>query len=189
MTPDIQEFWNWFDPTAWYPLGRVVGGTLYPGLMVTSGLIWKALQTINIPVDIREVCVQLAPAFSGLTAFATYLFAKEVGKDGSREGTGLWAALFIGIAPGYISRSVAGSYDNEAIAIFILMMTFYLWIRAVKQGSALWGGVTALFYFYMVAAWGVLSCPCQPFSAAAHQRLTQVGTPSSPTCCPCTCSS
>ncbi|KAK4704908.1 dolichyl-diphosphooligosaccharide---protein glycosyltransferase, partial [Phenoliferia sp. Uapishka_3] len=148
------EFWNWFDPTAWYPLGRVVGGTLYPGLMVTAGLIWKALQTINIPVDIREVCVQLAPAFSGLTAFATYLFAKEVGKEGSREGTGLWAALFIGIAPGYISRSVAGSYDNEAIAIFILMMTFYLWIRAVKQGSALWGGVTALFYFYMVAAWG-----------------------------------
>ncbi|KAM0752014.1 Oligosaccharyl transferase STT3 subunit [Meredithblackwellia eburnea MCA 4105] len=148
------EFWNWFDPTAWYPLGRVVGGTLYPGLMVTSGLIWKVLQTLNIPIDIREVCVQLAPAFSGLTAFATYLFAKEVGKEGSSESTGLWAALFIGIAPGYISRSVAGSYDNEAIAIFILMMTFYLWIKALKLGSAMWGGVTALFYFYMVAAWG-----------------------------------
>ncbi|KAI5476455.1 oligosaccharyl transferase STT3 subunit [Pseudohyphozyma bogoriensis] len=148
------EFWNWFDPTAWYPLGRVVGGTLYPGLMVTSGLIWKALHTLSIPVDIREVCVQLAPAFSGLTAFSTYLFAREVGKDGSREGTGLWAALFIAIAPGYISRSVAGSYDNEAIAIFILMTTFYLWLKSVKEGSALWGGITALFYFYMVAAWG-----------------------------------
>lgn len=98
--------------------------------------------------------MQLAPAFSGLTAFATYLFAKEVGKSGSREGTGLWAALFIAIAPGYISRSVAGSYDNEAIAIFILMMTFYLWLRTVREGSALWGGITALFYFYMVAAWG-----------------------------------
>lgn len=125
--------------------------------MVTSGLIWKALHAINIPVDIREVCVQLAPAFSGLTAFATYLFAKEVGRDGSRESTGLWAALFIGITPGYISRSVAGSYDNEAIAIFILMTTFYLWLRAVKEGSSMWGAVTALFYFYMVAAWGKLS--------------------------------
>lgn len=56
--------------------------------------------------------------------------------------------------PGYISRSVAGSYDNEAIAIFILMITFYLWIRALKEGSALYGAITALFYFYMVAAWG-----------------------------------
>ncbi|GAA5968704.1 hypothetical protein JCM11641_000702 [Rhodosporidiobolus odoratus] len=147
-------FWNWFDPTAWYPLGRVVGGTLYPGLMVTSGLIWKLLHFFSIPVDIREVCVQLAPAFSGLTALATYFFAKEVGKEGSREGTGLWAALFIAIAPGYISRSVAGSYDNEAIAIFILMITFYLWIKTVKTGSVLYAGVTALFYFYMVAAWG-----------------------------------
>lgn len=55
---------------------------------------------------------------------------------------------------GYISRSVAGSYDNEAIAIFLLMMTFYLWIKAMKEGSAMWGALCALFYFYMVAAWG-----------------------------------
>ena len=67
------EFWNWFDPTAWYPLGRVVGGTIYPGLMVTSGLIWNALRWMNMPVDIRNVCVMLAPGFAGLTAVATYL--------------------------------------------------------------------------------------------------------------------
>lgn len=55
---------------------------------------------------------------------------------------------------GYISRSVAGSYDNEAIAIFLLMFTFFLWIRALKTGSAFWGALTAMFYFYMVSAWG-----------------------------------
>jgi dolichyl-diphosphooligosaccharide---protein glycosyltransferase len=49
---------------------------------------------------------------------------------------------------------VAGSYDNEAIAIFLLMFTFFLWIRALKTGSAFWAALTALFYFYMVAAWG-----------------------------------
>ncbi|KAH8924920.1 glycosyltransferase family 66 protein [Atractiella rhizophila] len=146
----VYEFWNWFDPTAWYPLGRVVGGTVYPGLMLTSHLIYNILHFFSLPVDIRNICVLLAPAFSGLTAYSTYLLGKEVGS----EGTGLWAALFIGIVPGYISRSVAGSYDNEAIAIFILMTTFYLWIKALKLGSTLWGSLTALFYFYMVAAWG-----------------------------------
>ncbi|PWN50790.1 putative oligosaccharyltransferase [Violaceomyces palustris] len=144
------RFWNWFDPTAWYPLGRAAGGTAYPGLMVTSGIIHNFLHSINIPIDIRNVCVLLAPAFSGLTAWATYMFTKSM-KD---DAAGLLAAAFIGIAPGYISRSVAGSYDNEAIAIFLLMMTFYLWIKALKDGSALWGAMTALFYFYMVAAWG-----------------------------------
>ncbi|KAI7081255.1 Dolichyl-diphosphooligosaccharide--protein glycosyltransferase subunit, partial [Hortaea werneckii] len=67
---------------------------------------------------------------------------------------GLLAAIFMGIAPGYISRSVAGSYDNEAIAIFLLVFTFYLWIKAVKLGSMMWGALTALFYGYMVSAWG-----------------------------------
>jgi asparagine N-glycosylation enzyme membrane subunit Stt3 len=63
------------------------------------------------------------------------------------------------LTEGYISRSVAGSYDNEAIAIFLLMFTFFLWIRALKTGSAFWGALTALFYFYMVAAWGT-PFPC-----------------------------
>ncbi|KAK5006081.1 oligosaccharyl transferase stt3 subunit, partial [Cryomyces antarcticus] len=67
---------------------------------------------------------------------------------------GLLAAIFMGITPGYISRSVAGSYDNEAIAIFLLVFTFYLWIKSLKEGSALWGALTALFYGYMVSAWG-----------------------------------
>ena len=70
------------------------------------------------------------------------------------ERAGLLAAAFIGIVPGYISRSVAGSYDNEAIAIFLLMFTFYLWIKAMKEGSAFYGMLAGVFYFYMVAAWG-----------------------------------
>jgi dolichyl-diphosphooligosaccharide--protein glycosyltransferase len=119
--------------------------------MVTSGVIYHFLRSISIPVDIRNICVLLAPAFSGLTAFSTYLFTCELSDSPS---AGLLAAAFMGIAPGYISRSVAGSYDNEAIAIFLLMFTFYLWIKALKLGSAYWGALTALFYFYMVSAWG-----------------------------------
>ncbi|KAF7885033.1 hypothetical protein EAF00_010851 [Botryotinia globosa] len=145
------DFWDWFDDRTWHPLGRVTGGTLYPGLMVTSGVIYHALRALTIPVDIRNICVLLAPGFSGLTAFATYLFTNEMSTSPS---AGLLAAIFMGIAPGYISRSVAGSYDNEAIAIFLLVFTFYLWIKAIKLGSAFWGALCALFYGYMVSAWG-----------------------------------
>eukprot|EP00158_Paraphelidium_tribonemae_P006055 Partr_v1_DN27646_c0_g1_i1_m65213 putative STT3, subunit of the oligosaccharyltransferase complex, homolog len=144
------EFLNWFDETAWYPLGRVVGGTVYPGIMVTAAAIHKLLNGLHFTIDIRNVCVFLAPLFSGFTAVATYLLTSEM-KDSS---AGLLAAIFVGIAPGYISRSVAGSYDNEGIAIFLLMITFYLWIKAVKLGSAFYAAISALFYFWMVSAWG-----------------------------------
>jgi asparagine N-glycosylation enzyme membrane subunit Stt3 len=59
-----------------------------------------------------------------LTAISTYLLAKELWSPGA----GLFAACFIAIVPGYISRSVAGSYDNEGIAIFALQFTYYLWV-------------------------------------------------------------
>lgn len=145
------EFWNWFDATAWYPLGRIVGGTVYPGLMVTSGTIHYILNhLLHLPVHIRDICVFLAPLFSGLTALATYLFTKEVWD----ESAGLFAAAFIGIVPGYISRSVAGSYDNEGIAICLLMTTYYFWIKSMKTGSIFYAGLCALVYYYMVGAWG-----------------------------------
>ncbi|RAH70827.1 dolichyl-diphosphooligosaccharide--protein glycosyltransferase subunit STT3 [Aspergillus aculeatinus CBS 121060] len=145
------SFWDWFDDRTWHPLGRVTGGTLYPGLMVTSGVIYHILRFLTIPVDIRNICVLLAPGFSGLTALAMYFLTCEMSTSPS---AGLLAAAFMGIVPGYISRSVAGSYDNEAIAIFLLVFTFFLWIKAVKNGSIMWGALTALFYGYMVSAWG-----------------------------------
>lgn len=57
------KFLNWFDERAWYPLGRIVGGTVYPGLMITSGGIHYVLHSLNIPIHIRDICVFLAPVF------------------------------------------------------------------------------------------------------------------------------
>uniref|UniRef100_A0A672NU70 Dolichyl-diphosphooligosaccharide--protein glycosyltransferase subunit STT3A n=1 Tax=Sinocyclocheilus grahami TaxID=75366 RepID=A0A672NU70_SINGR len=103
------KFHNWFDDRAWYPLGRIIGGTIYPGLMITSAALYHVLHFFHITIDIRNVCVFLAPLFSSFTAIVTYHFTKEL-KD---AGAGLLAAAMIAVVPGYISRSVAGSYDNE----------------------------------------------------------------------------
>lgn len=144
------NFHNWFDDRAWYPLGRIIGGTIYPGLMVTSATLYNIMQYLNITIDIRNVCVFLAPFFSSLTTIVTYLLTKEL----KNEGAGLVAAAMIAIVPGYISRSVAGSYDNEGIAIFCMLLTYYFWIKAVNTGTIMWATMTALAYFYMVSSWG-----------------------------------
>ncbi|XP_052901140.1 dolichyl-diphosphooligosaccharide--protein glycosyltransferase subunit STT3A [Anopheles moucheti] len=144
------NFHNWFDDRAWYPLGRIIGGTIYPGLMVTSAVLYRLMWLVNITVDIRNVCVFLAPFFSSLTTIVTYLLTKEI----HSSGAGLVAGAMISIVPGYISRSVAGSYDNEGIAIFCMLLTYYTWIKAVKTGAILWATFAALAYFYMVSSWG-----------------------------------
>lgn len=154
-------FHNWFDDRAWYPLGRIIGGTIYPGLMITSALIYWSLRALNITIAIRNVCVFFAPFFASNTAICTYFLTKEVVKgsqsSSSASATGLVAAAFLSVVPGYISRSVAGSYDNEGVAIFALLLAFYLWVKAVNTGSMFWAAMAALGYFYMVSAWYVYS--------------------------------
>jgi len=144
------SFHNWFDDRAWYPLGRIIGGTIYPGLMVTASVLYHALNALNVTIDVREVCVFLAPFFSSLTAMMTYLLTSEL----HGTGAGLCAAGMIAIVPAYISRSVAGSYDNEGIAIFCMLFTYYLWIKSVKTGNIYWAALCSVAYFYMVSSWG-----------------------------------
>ena len=80
-------------------------------------------------------------------------------------GAGLVAAAMIAVVPGYISRSVAGSYDNEGIAIFCMLLTYAMWIKAVKTGSLFWSVLCALAYFYMV------SIPDNGFTVAETNML------------------
>ncbi len=90
------EFYNWFDDFSWYPLGRVVGGTVYPGIQITAALMYWALNALHFTVDMRNVCVLTSPFFSSNTVLSTYQFTKEI----AGPGAGLMAAAFISIVPG-----------------------------------------------------------------------------------------
>ncbi|NXP81789.1 STT3A glycosyltransferase, partial [Ramphastos sulfuratus] len=144
------KFHNWFDDRAWYPLGRIIGGTIYPGLMITSAAIYHVLHFFHVTIDIRNVCVFLAPLFSSFTTIGGEMPTPDGFCLLQDAGAGLLAAAMIAVVPGYISRSVAGSYDNEGIAIFCMLLTYYMWIKAVKTGSIYWAAMCALAYFYMV---------------------------------------
>lgn len=72
-----------------------------------------------------------APLFSALCALAAYGLVSEC----RSEGAGLIAATLVAMVPSYISRSVAGSYDNEGVAIFALVNVFYTFIKVRKPAD------------------------------------------------------
>ena len=37
VTEGFMDFLNWFDDRSWYPLGRHIGGTIYPGMKRGEG--------------------------------------------------------------------------------------------------------------------------------------------------------
>ncbi|KAL7721384.1 dolichyl-diphosphooligosaccharide--protein glycotransferase [Entamoeba marina] len=126
----LDSFNNWFDETSWYPLGRIVGATVYPGLMYTSVFFFRVLEFFHLTVDIKDICVFMGPFFAGLTVLVGYHMTQE------------------------IASKVAGSYDNECISIFALLLTFYLWVKSVKSGNAIHAALAALSYYYMALSWG-----------------------------------
>ncbi|EFJ43283.1 hypothetical protein VOLCADRAFT_66117 [Volvox carteri f. nagariensis] len=144
------EMWNWFDDRTWYPLGRVIGGTVYPGLIFTAGSIYRILHFFHIPIHVQEVCVLTAPLFSAFCALACYGLVSQA----RSHGAGLLAAFFVAVVPSYISRSVAGSFDNEGVAIFALVNVFYWFLKTVNTGSLADAVVLVASYGYMVMSWG-----------------------------------
>ena len=41
---------------SWYPLGRPVGTTIYPGMQLMAVSIWKAINAIGAAMSLNDVC-------------------------------------------------------------------------------------------------------------------------------------
>ncbi|CBZ30664.1 oligosaccharyl transferase-like protein [Leishmania mexicana MHOM/GT/2001/U1103] len=145
-------FFSWFDYMSWYPLGRPVGSTTYPGLQFTAVAIHRALAAAGIPMSLNDVCV-LIPAWFG--AIATALLALCTYEASGSTVAAAAAALSFSIIPAHLMRSMAGEFDNECIAVAAMLLTFYCWVRSLRTRSS-WpiGVLTGVAYGYMVAAWG-----------------------------------
>eukprot|EP00656_Telonema_subtile_P006557 TRINITY_DN13033_c0_g1_i1.p1 TRINITY_DN13033_c0_g1~~TRINITY_DN13033_c0_g1_i1.p1 ORF type:complete len:504 (-),score=122.63 TRINITY_DN13033_c0_g1_i1:59-1570(-) len=148
----MDKFFKWFDYMSWYPLGRPVGTTIYPGMQLTAVGIWKTLAAIGMPMSLNDVCCYI-PAWFGVvaTAFLGLLTAE----CSSSIDAGIGAAAIMAIIPAHIMRSVGGGYDNESIAVSAMCITFYFWCRSLRSNNSWWiGAVAGVAHIYMAAVWG-----------------------------------
>mmetsp|Transcript_6346 Transcript_6346/g.15806 ORF Transcript_6346/g.15806 Transcript_6346/m.15806 type:complete len:849 (-) Transcript_6346:127-2673(-) len=148
------KFSHWFDYMSWYPLGRPVGTTIYPGMQVTAVSIWKTLNAMgkDYAMSLNDVCV-FFPAWFG--AVATCLVAFLTAECSGSSNSAVIAAMVMSVIPAHIMRSVGGGYDNESLAVTAMCLTFFVWCRALRNRSSWWiGALAGLAYVYMVAAWG-----------------------------------
>ena len=150
------KFFTWYDHSVWYPLGRPVGTTIYPGMQVTAASIYHVLTAwLGVDVSLNDVCVFLPAGFSILACIFTGGIAYEAGSPGRKWSAFTAACGLMSVLPAHLMRSVAGAFDNECIAVTAMTATFYWWIRSLRTEQS-WpvAFVAALSYFYMVAAWG-----------------------------------
>ena len=149
-----ERFFKWFDYMAWYPLGRPVGTTIYPGLQFTSVFITRFLERFpSYTMSLNDVCVFVPAWFGSITSLLTGLLTYEV--FGSLSSFML-ATAAMSMVPAHLMRSVGGGYDNESIALSAMLLTFYMWVCSLRSDSRAlpFGILSGVAYIYMVAAWG-----------------------------------
>lgn len=146
------KFFDWYDDKAWYPIGRPVGGTIYPGMQFTAVGIWKCLQFFGFSMSLNDVCCYVPVWFGVLASLFIGLLGYECTGD---VDVGIISTVIMAIIPAHLMRSVGGGYDNESVAVTAMCATFYFWCRSLRTTDSYWYGIaTAVSYFYMVAAWG-----------------------------------
>mmetsp|Transcript_32313 Transcript_32313/g.58405 ORF Transcript_32313/g.58405 Transcript_32313/m.58405 type:complete len:963 (+) Transcript_32313:135-3023(+) len=187
-----KKFFTWFDHMVWYPLGRPVGSTIYPGMQFTAVFLKRYIFGDNM--SLNDVCCYIPAWFGVIATFLVGCITYETslpensggtifgvvydalrGKYGSEKSmTGgsrsrvfgfsspavecaMFSMGFMAVVPAHLMRSVGGGYDNESVAVTAMTLTFFLWIRSLRnneQYSWMFGLLAGVAYFYMVAAWG-----------------------------------
>ena len=150
---------------SWYPLGRPVGTTIYPGLQFTA--VWIHDYILK-DWSINDVCVYIptwggvcATAFTGLIAYEASIPANSSGTilsflmdfvRGEKSTTPLnvsssfsqyspavecavMAMCMMAIVPAHLMRSVGGGFDNESVAVSAMVSTFYFWMRSLRSND------------------------------------------------------
>ena len=143
-------FFTWYDDATWVPWGRNMTTTSYIGVPFTSAFFYFLLNGMGIQVSVLAVSLAL-PAFMGaLTAVVAFFLGREIGNN----TVGLFSGLFMAFIPAFLTRTIAGFYDNECIGVFAIVLTSFFFLRSLKRGSVLSGTAAGVSLGYLLVSWG-----------------------------------
>jgi dolichyl-diphosphooligosaccharide--protein glycosyltransferase len=158
---------SWHNYMAWYPNGRSMGTTTYPGLAAAAAFSYIILRPLGLSIapmftsnplttdPLYNLCV-IFPVIAGTFAcLAIYLLGRDIGG----KEVGLFAALFLALNSSYISRSNLGFFDDESIAIPALILFIFFFLRSIEPERSLRNGLSyavaaGLSLGYMLVTWG-----------------------------------
>ena len=119
-------WWTWHDDMSWYPMGRNVANSAYPGVPFTAAFIYGVAKVFISNLTVHDVALYYPVFMAVLTVIAMYFLGKEI----AGSPAGIFAAIFMAITPAYIRRTSLGFFDTENIGIFAIVLTSLFFLRA-----------------------------------------------------------
>ncbi|MFX1399201.1 MAG: STT3 domain-containing protein [Promethearchaeota archaeon] len=149
-THSLFEYFNWFDDKSWNYNDGVYRYVLRPGLPFTVVIIHQILTFLGIPISLYEVCYYFPAVMGAISVIVMYFLGKEI----MDKKCGLMAAFFMAFSVGYMSRTMAGFFDNETIGVFGALMALLFFIKAYRTGKLIHTVIGGLSLGYVALSWG-----------------------------------
>ena len=155
----LRRFFKWFDYRSWYPIGRPVGTTMFPGMQFLAVGLWRlgkwaarVFGRKGLARSLNDICVLIPAWSSAVSVLCVGLVAAQA--SGSWLAAGA-AAACMAVVPAHMIRTMAGVYDNECVAVPAMCLSFCLWCATLRTRRA-WplGLLAGAAYGYMAATWG-----------------------------------
>jgi dolichyl-diphosphooligosaccharide--protein glycosyltransferase len=152
----LSPYWptHWINTQKWYPDGLDMSTSL-PALPMTAAVLFQVVSLFGAKIDLMTFC----SIFPALIAVVSCLILYFVGKDMGGKAVGLFAALFMALAPSFLQRSSLGFFDTEVPGVLGLVLFMFLFLRSIDSNKSLrasllysLGAAAALGYF--IAGWG-----------------------------------
>lgn len=152
----LSPYWptHWVNMQKWYPDGLDMSTSL-PALPMTAAVLYQVVTLVGAKIDLMTFC-SILPAFIAVIS-CTILYL--IGKDMAGKAVGLFAALFLALAPSFLQRSSLGFFDTEVPGVLGLVLFIFLFLRSVDSNRSLRASLlyslsagAALAYF--IAGWG-----------------------------------
>jgi dolichyl-diphosphooligosaccharide--protein glycosyltransferase len=145
---------GWINYMQWYPAGLNMGHSL-PSLPMTAAVLYSIISWLGVNIELMTFCSTFPAIFGTLSCLLIYF----IGKDMSGKTVGLFAALFLALAPSFIQRTALGFFDTEVMGMVGLILFIFLFLRAIEETRSI---RSSLFYSvgagaalaYFIGAWG-----------------------------------
>lgn len=156
----LSSWFTWHDEMSWYPWGRDIPTTNYPGVAFAAAITYKFLRVLGVELTLLRWCIIFPVVFGSLTCVAAYLLGKEIGGG----GVGLFSALLLAFSSSHIARTSLGFFDTETVGIFFMLLLFAFFLKASSEGTPIrvvvnYSILAGLSLAYLASSWGAFRYP------------------------------
>jgi len=148
-------WFNWHDTLSWYPMGRDVPESSFPGLPFSAAFAHTLIHAFGFNISVYDLCIFFPLLMAGLTCIVSYFLGRDLGGGSA----GLFTAFFMAVSTAFISRTHLGFFDTENIGIFGMVTTSLFFLRSIEKDKtlfkrALYAIAAGLSLAYLFASWG-----------------------------------